>query len=54
VGWENGLMEVEFTSGKTYRYEDVPDSEYQALLGADSPGKYLLTHIDGTYSHTRI
>lgn len=54
VGWENGLMEVEFTSGKTYRYEDVPETEYQALLGADSPGKYLLTHIDGTYSHSRI
>ena len=42
VGWEQGVMEVEFTSGKTYRYEDVPEGEYQALLGADSPGKYLL------------
>lgn len=54
VGWEEGVLEVEFRGGKLYRYEDVPESEYRALLGADSPGKYLLTHIDGVYQHTRI
>lgn len=54
IGWEDEVLEVEFRGGKVYRYEEVPQSEYQALLGADSPGKYLLQNIDGTYRHTRI
>lgn len=46
-------MEVEFTSGHVYVYQDVPESEYQALLGADSLGKHL-AGIRGKYQSTRL
>ena len=41
VGWEDEVLEVEFVSGHVYSYHDVPESEYQALLGADSIGQHL-------------
>jgi hypothetical protein len=59
VGWEeddsgHGVMEVEFRSGHIYRYANVPESEYLALLGASSPGQFLAERIDGVYEHRRL
>ena len=61
VGWEPdeeepgvGTLEVEFKSGHLYQYAGVPESEYQALVGAGSVGRYLNAHIIGTYDESRI
>jgi hypothetical protein len=53
IGWEDGDMEVEFISGHVYTYHGVPESEYQALLGADSIGKHLGA-IRGKYQSSRL
>lgn len=34
-------LEVEFSSGAIYRYEQVPAEAVQALLGAESLGKHF-------------
>jgi hypothetical protein len=55
VGWAPGeqegigTLEVEFMGGQVYIYADVPESEYQALLGATSVGKHLNARIIGQY-----
>jgi KTSC domain len=62
VGWEAadenspdiGEMEVEFRNGFVYRYEGVPRSEYENLLGASSPGRYLNQNIIGVYDERRV
>jgi hypothetical protein len=41
IGFENGMMEVEYTSGTTYRYSNITESEYQGILMAPSAGSAL-------------
>lgn len=45
---------VEFTSGGTYRYDGVEWGEYDALLRAESVGKYLHANIKGKYATTKV
>ena len=61
VGWEPagedtvaGILEIEFANGMIYSYADVPESEYQALVGASSVGRYLNAHIIGTYDEQKV
>jgi hypothetical protein len=61
VGWEPssdrgdglGTLEVQFHSGHVYQYADVPEVEYQALIGASSVGKYLNENIVDRYDVSR-
>jgi hypothetical protein len=46
IGWENGTLEVEFHSGGTYHYHNVPASEHAKLLAEDSrPGGSVGAHF---------
>jgi hypothetical protein len=54
IGWEDGTLEVEFRSGHLYQYDDVPEEEYERLLGAGSVGRYLNAHIIGSFNEHRI
>jgi hypothetical protein len=61
VGWEpagedtdEGTLEVQFRSGHIYHYARVPESIYQALVGAASVGSFLRDEVIGTYDHERI
>ncbi len=37
--------------GSTYVYEGVPPEEYEALLNADSVGRYFNNHIRDQFPH---
>jgi hypothetical protein len=50
---ENSELHVKFKSGGTYVYKDVPQSEYDGLVNADSTGKYLQSNIVGVYDHRK-
>lgn len=50
----SGTLEVEFRNGNIYSYAEVPQSEYQALVGASSVGRALEQTIIGTYDETRV
>lgn len=39
------VLEVEFSSGEVYRYFNVPEKEYVALMQADSFGMYFIEHV---------
>jgi hypothetical protein len=53
IGFDDGEMEVEFLSGHLHLYHDVPEAEYQALLGADSIGKHF-HQIKSRYQSTKL
>jgi len=48
------ILEVEFIHGAVYRYFDVPLSAYQALLNADSRGRYFNANIRENYDYLQI
>ena len=51
----SNILEVEFNHGGTYQYFDVPQHEYQALMNADSKGKYFDANIKkGGYRYAKL
>lgn len=47
VGYDasQSRLEIEFRSGKTVPYSDIPEQVYKNLISADSPGSYFRHHI---------
>lgn len=54
VGYEQGVLEVEFLNGGVYQYVDVPPEEHAALLAADSIGRYVNLEIKPFYSVRQV
>ncbi len=56
VGYENSTntLEIEFKNGGIYQYFDVPESEYKALMSAESHGKYFIANIRDKYRCQKI
>lgn len=42
---EDNFLSVEFNNGSVYNYSNVTDSEFLALLNAESVGKHFIQHI---------
>lgn len=53
VGYDKRKLYVEYKRG-TYVYKDVPKDKYDALLKAESKGKYLCANIKGSYDYERV
>ena len=47
-------LQVVFRTGERYRYKNVPSSEYDGLMSAESKGQYMHKHIIGRYDYERI
>ena len=56
AGYNSNTRElfVRFSGGKLYSYADVPQSEYENMIAADSAGKYLNSNIKPVYSATLV
>lgn len=54
VGYENGILYIQFHSGGMYSYSGVPASVYQNLMSAPSKGRYFHANIKGIYAYKRI
>lgn len=50
---DSQTLSVEFSKGGTYEYADVPPEEYDALMNAESVGKYFLSHIKPNYEASK-
>jgi hypothetical protein len=48
------ILEIEFHNGAVYQYFDVLENIYEALMGADSKGKYFSQFIKGNYRYSRV
>lgn len=51
VGYEGGILEIEFKSGLVYQYSGVPAYVFEALMSAPSHGKYFSAHIRNNSSY---
>ncbi|HEX3130568.1 MAG TPA: KTSC domain-containing protein [Thermoanaerobaculia bacterium] len=47
-------LEIEFSSGSVYEYNEVPPEIYKGLMEASSKGRYFANEIRGQYPSTRI
>ena len=56
VGYDEAsqTLEVTFKNGATYAYSRVPASVHEALMAADSHGKYLNAQIKPRYAATKL
>ncbi len=45
VSWNSGKMEVEFTSGAVYRYDNVQQHQFAEACGAQSVGKWVVSTL---------
>ncbi|MBW1860615.1 MAG: KTSC domain-containing protein [Deltaproteobacteria bacterium] len=45
IGYDKGVVEIEFRSGRVYRYTGVNFEIFRALRSAPSKGKYFWRHI---------
>lgn len=54
IGFADGALEVEFTSGRVYGYRAVPEPIYEMLMDAPSVGKAFHALIRGKYAEQDI
>lgn len=54
IGYEPETLEVEFNSGSVYQYHGVPASEHDAIMNAESKGKYFNANIKNSYPYTKL
>lgn len=56
IGYADGVLLVQFRGGETYRYENVPEEAYEALIVAPSKGSYLARFIarNPTYPYRKL
>jgi KTSC domain-containing protein len=47
-------LEIKFTSGKTYRYFDVPEDVYVRLRDANSKGEFFTEEIRDVYEYAEV
>jgi hypothetical protein len=51
---ERQRLDVELKTGRAYRYFDVPQSAFHALLAAKSKGSFYNDHIRDVYLYVRL
>jgi hypothetical protein len=56
IGYDHDALELEitFSSGKTYRYLNVPLEVYVALLEAGSKDEFLDSNIKAEFAHEEV
>ena len=56
IGYDenSNTLEIEFHSGAVYQYFDVPPQVYQAIMQADSKGRYFAQHLKGYYRFVKV
>jgi KTSC domain len=47
-------LDIELTNGRIYRYFDVPRDVYEALMAAESKGRFYNDHIRDEYLCERL
>jgi len=50
---EQRRLELQFVSGRRYRYHDVPEETYRGMRQAFSKGEFFNAYIRDRFRHTR-
>lgn len=48
------VLSVEFKSGATYNYYDVPEVVFEQMRAAGSKGQFLAQNVKGVYRYARV
>lgn len=48
------VLQVDFKSGGTYDYFDVPEQVFEGMKSATSKGSFLAQNIKGAYRYARV
>ena len=51
---ETGELDILFSSGKIYRYFEVPEDVYAKLLDAESKGQFFNEEIKEAYRYAEV
>lgn len=51
---DTAVLRVEFRSGKTYAYSDVPYDVFNVFQSAPSAGKFFASTIKGVYKEKQV
>lgn len=56
VGYDQDkeVLVIDFNSGTTYEYKNVPFDIFQGLMDADSVGSYFHKNVRTTYEYSKI
>lgn len=56
IGYDpnSATLRISFKTGGMYEYYDVPQHEYDGLMGADSKGSYANKNIYKSYTQQKI
>ena len=54
IGFSDGVLEVEFSSGAVYRYQDVPKELFDRLVQAESIGRFFGSEIRPRFRGIRV
>jgi len=54
IGYDDGLLEIEFTNGRIYQYDGVELEKAEALINAESVGKFFFANIKNKYQFFEI
>jgi len=54
VGWKEQTLIIQFQNGSTYAYWGVKETIYQALIAAESKGKYVNQVIKADYESLKL
>lgn len=54
ISYANGDLTIEFNSGRSYVYHDVPADVYLDFLNADSHGRYFNQNIAKNFTGERV
>ncbi|MEU6172777.1 KTSC domain-containing protein [Streptantibioticus parmotrematis] len=54
VGYEKRVLEIEYVQGQVYDYLDVPRPVYDALMTAQSKGRYVNAQVKTHYRYHRV
>jgi len=56
VGYDpvSETLEIELANGRIYQYFEVAPAVYEAMLEAESKGRYFNENISGVYPYGRV
>ncbi len=49
IGYNNGVLSVQFRGGNIYHYEGVTPEQHKAFMNADSYGSHFHAHIKSKF-----
>ena len=49
VGYDRGILEIEFKNGSLYHYHQVPEEVFENWFKTESVGSYFFKHIKNVF-----